>query len=69
MTAVTRLDKRGLLLAAVAIRSFAMPSKEPVPDWGTEAQPDPNTAAAVAVPDDVGAGEVDGEASTEGVSE
>src|SRR6185436_2822313 len=45
VTAATRVDRAGLLLAAVATGSCAMPSKEPSPDSGTAAQPSPSGAA------------------------
>ncbi|GAA4118060.1 hypothetical protein GCM10022284_72700 [Streptomyces hundungensis] len=41
MTAVTSVDKAGLLDAAVATGSLAMPEKLPAPCLGTEEHPDP----------------------------
>src|ERR671917_2693224 len=43
-TAVTRVDRAGLLLAAVAAGSAAMPENEPAPEDGTAAQPGPKLA-------------------------
>lgn len=45
-TAVTRVDRAGLLEAAVATGSWAMPSKEPAPSLGTVAQAGPNGPSA-----------------------
>ncbi len=61
-TAVTRVDSSGLLEAAVAAGSWAMPAKLPAPSFGTEAQPGPvgdiassvDAAAVVEPPDVVG---------------
>ena len=47
VTAVTRVDSTGLLLAAVATGSVAMPENEPLPSAGTAAQPAPNGLAAM----------------------
>ena len=44
LTAPTRVESSGLLLAAVATGSVAMPLKEPLPSFGTAAQPAPNWA-------------------------
>ncbi len=41
-TAVTSVDSSGLLEAAVATGSLAMPSKLPAPSFGTEEQAGPN---------------------------
>ena len=46
LTAVTRVDSAGLLLAAVATGSCDMPSNEPLPEVGTAAQPAPKGALA-----------------------
>ncbi|GAA3689720.1 hypothetical protein GCM10022204_00520 [Microlunatus aurantiacus] len=43
------MDSAGLLLAAVATGSCDMPSKEPLPVFGTEAQPAPNGSVIEAV--------------------
>src|SRR5262249_35108029 len=48
-TAVTRVDRTGLLEAAVATGAADMPAKLPFPDDGTAEQPGPNGAIA-AVP-------------------
>src|SRR6478735_5386977 len=45
-TAVTRVERAGLLDAAVATGSWAMPSKEPAPSFGTVAQAGPNGPSA-----------------------
>ena len=59
VTAVTSVDRTGLLLAAVATGSLAMPPNEPAPSAGTAAQPGPNGAPAMSVP-------IDSEAEAEG---
>src|SRR4249919_1346843 len=41
LTAATRVDRAGLLEAAVAAGSWAMPEKLPLPSLGTAAQPGP----------------------------
>src|SRR5687768_11760135 len=46
-TAVTRVLRRGLLLAAVATGSVAMPSNEPLPEVGTAEQPAPKGLAII----------------------
>src|SRR5512139_155808 len=46
-TALTRVESTGLLLAAVATGSAAMPANEPAPSAGTAAQPGPNGALAM----------------------
>src|SRR5690242_2944318 len=46
VTAVTRVDSAGLLEAAVATGSCAMPLRLPLPLAGTPAQPGPNGASA-----------------------
>src|SRR6187431_1472170 len=59
-TAVTRVDSRGLLLAAVATGSEAIPENEPAPSAGTAAQPGPNGIDAVsAIIDSEGLGAAD----------
>ncbi|CAO0831525.1 hypothetical protein SMICM17S_12531 [Streptomyces microflavus] len=45
-TAVTSVESAGLLEAAVATGSFAMPSKLPAPSVGTPAQAGPNGLSA-----------------------
>src|SRR3954447_6956057 len=57
LTAVTRVDRAGLLLAAVATGSCDMPSNEPLPEVGTAEQPAPNGAPASAAEDD---GDIEG---------
>ena len=49
-TAVTRVERAGLLEAAVATGSWAMPSKERAPSLGTVAQAGPNGPSAGAAP-------------------
>ena len=46
-TAVTRVERIGLALAAVATGAVDMPLKEPSPVFGTAAQPGPNSPLAV----------------------
>src|ERR1700729_2715561 len=48
LTAVTRVDSTGLADAAVATGAVAMPVKLPAPLFGTEAQPGPKSATALA---------------------
>src|SRR5690348_15278725 len=47
VTAVTRVDRTGLLLAAVATGSVAIPENEPLPSAGTAAQPAPKGLPAM----------------------
>src|SRR4051812_12479333 len=57
LTAVTRVDRAGLLLAGVATGSCDMPSNEPLPEVGTAEQPAPNGALASAAEDE---GDIEG---------
>src|SRR4051812_29785217 len=50
VTAATRVDNAGLLLAAVATGSCAMPLNEPEPLFGTAAHPSPVGTAAAEAP-------------------
>src|ERR671911_1067920 len=49
VTAVTSVDKTGLLLAAVAAGSSAMPPKLPSPSAGTALHAGPNGSPAIAI--------------------
>src|SRR6185437_5544648 len=48
LTAVTRVDRTGLLEAAVATGSWAIPVKEPAPLAGTAEQAEPKSAPSAA---------------------